>query len=89
MTDTLQPAEQKHIAFMNALRAVQQQHDRKLTVDEMVQITSQFIGGLIAQLPAGYTLPVVMDTISVNIGHGNAAMIEALLIKSPEPEKLN
>ena len=85
MTDIIQ-ADPKHVAFMNALRAAQRAHDAKLSTSDMLGIASQFVGTLIAQMPAGVTPESVMETITENIAFGNSQMVLALLAAIPKDQ---
>jgi hypothetical protein len=77
------PAEEKHIRFMNAIKAVQVQHLNKLTPIEMVMVLAQAIGATMAALPAGFDQNEAVETVSQNIAAGNMAAVNSMLSKPP------
>lgn len=73
----------EHEAFRNALIAVFRQHQDTVSAQDMLAVSSYFVGQLIAlQDQRKVTPEQAMRVVQANIGEGNRQVIKQLLEKT-------
>lgn len=83
MSDRLKslPPTAQHLAFRKALEAAIAQHGRELQAFELLAITSNLVGQLVALQDQRVMTPAMaMDLVAKNIASGNSQVMNSLLI---------
>ncbi len=87
---TAKPTTPEQEAFARALFAVLEAHQPKLTAWEMLAITANFLGGLIAfQNSDEAPIQDTMDMVFRNMEIGNHTVLHQLRESIPSKDKLN
>jgi len=81
-TKSVKP-EAKHLAYRNALMAAIAQHGQTLEADELLALTSHFVGQLVALQDQRVMTPAMaMEIVATNIQQGNRDAIEPLMTQT-------
>lgn len=84
MRETSKQPDARHTAYLDELKAALGNSGKDIPAEELLAVTSQFVGMLVAQQDQRRFSPaMVMEIVGRNIEIGNATAIEASGLNAP------